>query len=60
MRKKIFKNVCGLTCILGLLLMFGTVGSMELDKLPLWQGVVQSIAGLAITVGAGYLGGFME
>lgn len=60
MRKRIFKNACGLACIMGLLLMFGSVGSMELDKLPLSQGILQSITGLAVTAGAGYLGGFLE
>ncbi|MEN6487849.1 MAG: hypothetical protein ABFD66_03040 [Smithella sp.] len=60
MKQKAVKKICGITCFLGFMFVFGTVGALENDTITLGQGILQACIGLAVFAGAGYLGGFIE
>ena len=54
------KTLWGIVCLLGFLYVAGAVGAMENDAISTGQGILQSIIGLAVFAGAGYLGWFMD
>lgn len=50
----------GLICVIGLFILLGSVGSMELDTISIEQGIVQSLIGYTMFAGGAYWGGFMR
>jgi uncharacterized membrane protein YciS (DUF1049 family) len=54
------KSIYGIICLLGFILVAGTVGAMEQDTISFQQAILQSGAGLVLFAGAGKLGGFVE
>lgn len=57
---KVWRFICGLTALLGFMVMLGTAGSSDLDLIPFSQIVKQSLIGLGMVTGGLWLGGFME
>lgn len=58
--RRAFKHTCGWISALGFMFMLGTVGSMDLDIMPLGEGAIRCGIGLMAFAGAAYLGGFMK
>lgn len=49
-RRKTFNNIAVALVVIGLFLLIGTVGSMELDRIGFTQAGVQTLISLGITV----------
>lgn len=54
------KRICGVLCAAGFLLLIGTAGASDQDLIPLSRVIWQSLTGLALFMGAGTIGGFIE
>lgn len=57
---KLHKNVLGTASILGLVLILGSAGAIECNNIPMGQGAVQIVTGLAVFARAAHRGGFMR
>ena len=60
MRDKWRQRIFGAVCLLGFLLMLGTVGAGDQNMIPLSQIAIQLAFGMVLFAGGGYLGGFMR
>jgi hypothetical protein len=54
------KKLCGVISTLGFLLIFGSVGAVELGNIGLLQGTLQATLGLIMFGGGAFLSGTMK
>lgn len=59
MKRKHLENICGIISFLGFMYLVGSIGATEHNTMTLGQGMLHSIIGLSVFVGAAYIGGFM-
>lgn len=60
MARKIRTRICGIICFLGFMVMLGAAGSSDLNLISYPELIKQCAIGMAMFVGGGYLGGFIE
>ena len=60
MARKIRTHICGVICFLGFMVMLGAASSSDLNLIGVPAIIKQCAIGMAMFVGGGYLGGFIE
>lgn len=54
------RKICAIVSIIGLIMLYGTVGGIECSTISLGKGTIRMIIYLAMFIGGAYKGGFLR